>query len=127
MRFGSSARQIFVRLLCAFSVALVAFGHAPLSLPRAGTLALASYTLPDGSQPVICITDTAGKGDHKLAHGNGCEACRVSSSFLVPAPDCVASIGRIGIPAVLPLPATPRTVRAAYPPSAPPQAPPLPA
>jgi hypothetical protein len=127
MRFGLPARQILVRLVCAFSVALLAFGHEPLSLPRAGMLALAAHALPDGTQPVICITDAAGKGDHKQAHGNGCDACRISSSFFLPAPDCVASVERVDTPAVLPLPSAPRVVRAAYPPSAPPQAPPLPA
>jgi hypothetical protein len=127
MRFGLSARQIFVRLLCAFSVALVAFGHAPLSLPRTGTLALAAYALPDGSQPVICMTDAAGKGNHKQAHRNGCDACRISSSFFLPAPDCVASVERVEAPVVPTLPSALRIVRAAYPPSAPPQAPPLPA
>jgi hypothetical protein len=125
MRFGLSARQIFVRLACALSLALVAFSHEPLVLPRADTLAIAAHAFPDGSLPVICTTDTAGKGDHTQAHRNGCDACRISSSFFLPAPDCVASIERIGIPAVLPLPSAPPVIRAAYPPSAPPQAPPL--
>jgi hypothetical protein len=124
MRFSLPTRQIFVRLLCVFSLALVAFGHEPLVLPRSDTLA-AAHAFPDGSQPVLCITDTAGNSDHKQAHRNGCDACRISSSFLLPAPDCVASVERIGMPVVLPLPSAPPVIRAAYPPSAPPQAPPL--
>jgi len=125
MRFGLPARQIFVRLACVLSLALVAFGHEPLVLPRADTLAIAAHAFPDGTLPVICTTDTAGKGDHTKAHRNGCDACRISSSFFVPAPDCVASVERIGMPTVLPLPSAPPVIRAAYPPSAPPQAPPL--
>jgi hypothetical protein len=125
MRFGLPALQIFVRLACVLSLALVAFGHDPLVLPRTDTLAIAAHAFPDGSLPVICTTDTAGKGDHTQAHRNGCDACRISSSFFLPAPDCVASIERVGMPAVLPLPSAPPVIRAAYPPSAPPQAPPL--
>jgi hypothetical protein len=125
MRFGLPARQVFVRLACVLSLALVAFGHDPLVLPRTDTLAIAAHAFPDGSLPVICTTDTAGKGDHTQAHRNGCDACRISSSFFLPAPDCVASIERVGMPAVLPLPSAPPVIRAAYPPSAPPQAPPL--
>jgi len=125
MRFGLPARQVFVRLACVLSLALVAFGHDPLVLPRTDTLAIAAHAFPDGSLPVICTTDTAGKGDHTQAHRNGCDACRISSSFFLPAPDCVASIERVGMPAVLPLPSAPPVIRAAYPPSAPPQAPQL--
>jgi hypothetical protein len=127
MRFGLPARQIFVRLACVLSLALVAFGHEPLVLPRTDTLAIAAHAFPDGSLPAICATDTAGKSDHKQVHRNGCDACRISSSFLFPAPDCVASVERIGVPALLPLPSPPLIARIAYPPSAPPQAPPLPA
>lgn len=125
MRFGLPALQVFVRLACVLSLALVAFGHDPLVLPRTDTLAIAAHAFPDGSLPVICTTDTAGKGDHSQAHRNGCDACRISSSFFLPAPDCVASVERIGMPVVLPLPSAPPVIRAAYPPSAPPQAPPL--
>jgi hypothetical protein len=125
MRFGLPARQILVRLVCALSLALVAFGHQPLSLPRAGTLAVAAHAFPDGSQPVICLTDTAGKGDPQQAHRHGCDACRISSAFFIPAPDCLAVAERMDASAVPPLPAMPPIIRAAYPPSAPPQAPPL--
>jgi len=125
MRFGLPARQVFVRLACVLSLALVAFGHDPLVLPRTDTLAIAAHAFPDGSLPVICTHDTAGKGDHTQAHRNGCDACRISSSFFLPAPDRVASIELVGMPAVLPLPSAPPVIRAAYPPSAPPQAPPL--
>ena len=125
MRFGLPAKQIFVRLACALSLALLAFGHQPLFLPRAGTLAVAAHAFPDGSQPVICLTDAAGKGDQKQAHRHDCDACRVSSAFFMPAPECLAEAGRIVAPAALPLPSAPPVIRAAYPPSAPPQAPPL--
>ena len=83
MRFGLPARQVFVRLACVLSLALVAFGHDPLVLPRTDTLAIAAHAFPDGSLPVICTTDTAGKGDHTQAHRNGCDACRISSSFFL--------------------------------------------
>jgi hypothetical protein len=125
MRFGLPARQIFVRLACALALALAAFGHQPLSLPRTGTLAVTAHAFPDGSQPVICLTDAAGKGDRQQAHRHDCDACRVSSAFFAPAPECLVETGPIVASAALPLPSAPPLIRAAYPPSAPPQAPPL--
>jgi hypothetical protein len=126
MRFGLPISRIFLRLLCVLSLALVAFGHQPPALPRTGTLALSAHAFPDGSQPVLCVTDTAGKGGHSQAHGNGCDACRISSAFHLQAPECVALPERIGVASAFPLPSPPVIARAAYPPSAPPRAPPIP-
>lgn len=125
MRFGLPARQILVRLVCALSLALLAFGHQPLALPRTGTLAVAAHAFPDGSRPVICLTDAAGKGDRQQAHRHGCDACRISSAFFLPLPDCAVPAVHVAAESPLPLPSAPRVVRATYPPSAPPQAPPL--
>lgn len=127
MRFGLPARQIFVHLFCVLSLALVAFGHQPPVLPRAGTLAVAAHAFPDGSQPFICLTYTAGKGNRPLAHRHGCDACRISSTFYLQVVDCpvLAIFSATASPA--PLPSPPLIARIAYPPSAPPQAPPLPA
>lgn len=125
MRFGLPARQILVRLACALSLALLAFGHQPPMLPRVGTLAIAAHAFPDGSQPVICLTDTAGKGDRSQASGHGCDACRISSSFFLHLPDCPVPAMYGKAESLPPLPASPLVARAAYPPSAPPQAPPL--
>ncbi len=127
MRLRLSARHIFIRVLCALSLALLAFGHQPLQLPRTNTLAIAAHAFPDGTVPVICLTDAAGKGDQKQAHRNDCDSCRVSSSFFLAAPECPTSADSIAAEIRPQLPAPPLLARAAYPPSAPPQAPPLPA
>src|SRR5690606_33493839 len=120
-------RQIFVRLACALSLALVAFGHAPLAMQRTDALAAAAHAFPDGSLPFICTTDTAGKSGDKQAHRKGCDACRISSAFFFQAPDCLPSVEPRIIPAVLSRLTAPPVARMAYPPSAPPRAPPLPA
>jgi hypothetical protein len=125
MHSGLPARQIFMRLLCALSLALLAFGHTPLQLPRAGTLAAQAF--PDGSRPVICLTDSAGKSDRKQGHHHDCDACRVSASFLFQPAECARSPTPAGVRNPAPLPSPPLVERAVYPPAAPPQAPPLPA
>ncbi|PRD43402.1 hypothetical protein C5748_11975 [Phyllobacterium phragmitis] len=123
-----------VRIFCALALVLLAFEHKPVDLGPAnlgygGQVDLAAYTLPDGTVPVICQPAGGDAGDHHHRddhfYGNGCEACRISAAFTCPLPPKTAgpvlSPGEI----IAIAPVSPVIWRDAYPPSAPPQAPPL--
>ncbi|MBV2142231.1 hypothetical protein KUG47_01815 [Falsochrobactrum sp. TDYN1] len=118
-----------IRILSVFALVLVAFAHKPIELTPADDFQLAQYMLPDGSYPVLCVTDqSTGSHDHgqkQHLHDNRCEACRISSTFLCPLP--ASSTGAapdiaMAESIVPPLPVLRRNI---YPPSAPPHAPPL--
>lgn len=122
-----------LRLLCVVSLLLVAFAHKPITLGPIvsdidGPYSIA-YLLPDGTFPVICITDVADPQKNHLPvhqlHVSDCDACRISSAFICPAP--LPSNGAAFQVATVAIaePSTPAISRVAYPPSAPPQAPPL--
>ncbi|MBK3745940.1 hypothetical protein G3A39_43110 [Paraburkholderia aspalathi] len=85
--------------------------------------------LPDGTIPIICVTDPSdpGKGQHPLRHifGASCDACRISSAIICPAPLAVSDAFLQIETAFNFIPAAPILYRVAYPPAAPPQAPPL--
>jgi len=114
-----------VRLLGALSLVFVAFAHQPLDVSGPGIPDASAYALPDGSIPVICVTLPAEKGDAQVAHGLPCGACLIAGSILIPTP------AEIPGPSVEPgqivayATAGPLIVRSAFPPSAPPQAPPF--
>jgi len=77
-----------VRMLCALSLLLVAFAHKPLALNDAArvisSVDLASYVLPDGTLPDLCLTGE--ENDPRHAAANHCEACRIVSSVDLPSP-----------------------------------------
>lgn len=77
-----------VRMLCALSLLLVAFAHKPLALNDAASsyanVELASFILPDGTLPDLCLTGEENDGRHHAA--NHCEACRIVSSVDLPSP-----------------------------------------
>lgn len=112
-----------VRLLSALALILVAFAHAPLNLrvvPDA-----AAYAFPDGSIPVICVTLPGDDGSPGVDHGSPCDACLISGSIVVPVPtDLAGPIVKSSV-AVTYFAAAPSVRRAAWPPAAPPQAPPI--
>jgi hypothetical protein len=114
-----------VRLLSALSLVLVAFAHQPLDLRGPSIPDASAYAFPDGSIPVICVTLPGQKGDAQVTHGLPCGACLIAGSILVPTP------AEISGPSVAPscsaalAPAEPVIARSAFPPSAPPQAPPF--
>jgi hypothetical protein len=83
--------QWAIRVLCTLALLFVGFGHQPIALAVATDtpLEIASYALPDGSLPVLCVTasDDGQKSDGKHAHPQqGCDACRISASTLLPSP-----------------------------------------
>ena len=56
---GISSGSGLVRMLCALSLLLVAFAHRPLALetvPSLSSADVASFMLPDGTLPDLCLT-----------------------------------------------------------------------
>lgn len=88
-------KQIFgimqwpMRILCAVALLSVGFAHRPAvsSAAELTLVELAQYSLPDGSLPILCVTEKTpdGKG-HSKAYMPGCEACRISAAVLLPTP-----------------------------------------
>lgn len=119
-----------IRLLSVLALMLVGFAHKPVNPGAPDAYVLAQLQLPDGSYPVLCIGDHAASLDGHQGHGKhanntACEACRISSAFLCPAPAAsTGSAPHIAIAHAM-LSPQPLLKRNAYPPSAPPQAPPL--
>ncbi|EJC79421.1 hypothetical protein Rleg4DRAFT_1014 [Rhizobium leguminosarum bv. trifolii WSM2297] len=86
MRRTGLKATLFLRMLCALSFALLGFAHqAPQAVASEGYHA-AAYMLPDGTFASLCVTvkDAEGK---TVAFKPNCEACRLSASVVLPAPD----------------------------------------
>ncbi|MBY5863319.1 hypothetical protein [Rhizobium leguminosarum] len=86
MRQTGLKATLFLRMLCALSLALLGFAHqAPQAVASEGYDA-AAYVLPDGTFASLCITvkDADGK---TFAFKSNCEACRLSASVILPTPD----------------------------------------
>ncbi|MFD1198262.1 hypothetical protein ACFQ3K_08035 [Brucella gallinifaecis] len=117
-------------MLSVLALMLVAFGHKPVTLASPEQILLAQYVLPDGSYPVLCITDHAVDDDghdrtQHLHNSTVCDACRISSAFLCPLPAASTGVAPHNTVAYVVEPSEPVFWRDIYPPSAPPQAPPL--
>lgn len=97
MRAKLMTWKMAVHALCMLALFAVGFAHkvptasaSPLSASE-----IAAYTLPDGTFPVLCISDQAVLDhghDHKHKADNGCEACRISASILLPLPADTAGL-----------------------------------
>ena len=118
--------RLMVRMLCAVALVLLAFAHKPAAIASEDPIDLAAYTLPDGTVPVLCLPGSGDQDNHKDAfHGNDCEACRLSASFILSVPP-VASGAKVEPAKSLAIEREAvRMARSLFPPSAPPQAPPL--
>lgn len=123
---------VFLRIICAAALILLSFAHQPVFTSQAVTIAddFSSYRLPDGTVPVICATSPykLGDKDGNQPHynfNNSCEACRISSSFLCPEPSVSSGPKLVPVLAYSPIQSLPQFRRNVFPPSAPPQAPPL--
>ena len=117
--------NVAARALVALALVLVAFAHKPLGL--SGHADAWAYSLPDGSQPVICtsVPDDGGSGGSKeTLHTTGCDTCRICSSVLLPVPESLGAPAPIASAALAVPRVAPVLERAAWPPSAPPHAPP---
>lgn len=77
-----------VRILCALALLFVGFGHQPAGMAENTPFNVAAYALPDGTLPVLCVSesDDSQKDSGKHIHAQGCEACRISASVLLPSP-----------------------------------------
>ncbi len=76
------------RIFCAVALLALGFGHR---LPAAGfevhaPLDAALHALPDGSLPVLCLNAGQDGGSGHDGFSGGCAFCRLSASFLLPAP-----------------------------------------
>ncbi len=89
MAATTNGRAKFVRILCAIALLCLGFAHKPPTVDGS-TISIAEleqYAFPDGTLPVLCLSDMDGKTNHSgKKAGNGCEACRLSASILLPAP-----------------------------------------
>jgi hypothetical protein len=117
-----------VRILCALALVFIGFGHQvpALAADELSPAELAQYVLPDGTLPTLCVTvtDESGKEHGKIAHLQGCEACSLSASVLLPTPSDAVGV-RMGFLARVELP--PRAeafYRQLFPPNTGPRAPP---
>lgn len=83
-------KTAWLRILCAIVLICVGFAHQPVFTAASTDFQeFSQYVLPDGSIPVICISDWEG-GDNshpdvKYPERN-CEACRLSAGAILPAP-----------------------------------------
>ena len=85
--------RIMLRTLCALALMLVGFSHQVPAYARSTLpVDIASFALPDGSLPDLCLPgdDDAHKG--KAVFDTGCEACRIASAILLPAPSDTVGI-----------------------------------
>jgi hypothetical protein len=126
MKAKASDMAKMLHILCALALLCLSFAHTSPAVERPIPASeIAAYTLPDGTIPILCLP---GQGDgekhHTHSFGNGCEACRIASSVLLPTPADV--IGQtIAVAADKPLPPLRKTAFAQLlRPNASPRAPP---
>jgi hypothetical protein len=117
--------RLAVRLIGALALVFVAFAHR-VPLPAASTLPdVQAYAFPDGSLPIICITGPAGEAPQQARHALPCDACLVAAAFLLQQPADLALPAFRSFEPILPVPTASDLPRSAWPPAAPPTAPPL--
>lgn len=114
--------NVAARALVALALVLIAFAHKPLGM--SGLADAATYWLPDGSPQVICTTVEDGGATGGTLHATVCDACLICGAILLPVPEAVGAPAPIASAALAVPRAAPVLQRAAWPPSAPPHAPP---
>ncbi|HEY0120350.1 MAG TPA: hypothetical protein VGC14_01095 [Rhizobium sp.] len=125
----SGTTRWLLRILCAFALLSVGFAHQPAvsSADELTPAALAQYRLPDGTLPVICVSEKTADGkEHSKAHVPNCEACRISSATLLPLPPTDFREHLAFASQEIPAPKTEAFRRQLYPPNTGPRAPPIP-
>ena len=129
MRRGVNGRigrwNAALRILCAVALLSVGFAHKAVVLPAPAAADLSAFALPDGSLPLICLGADPSSDDGKSSvAGNGCDACRIAASVLLPQrsglPQAVGCYETIAFR----LPPAQTVRRQAFPPNAAPRAPP---
>lgn len=129
MRAKLMTWRMAVHALCMLALFAVGFAHKIPSVSASPLTPseIASYTLPDGTLPVLCISDQALSDhdqDHKHKADSGCEACRISASILLPLPaDTVGLLAKLDRKVTFPRLNEPLVARL-FPPNSAPRAPP---
>lgn len=79
---------IWLRILCAVALVCIGFAHRiPMANAAPSAQELAAYSLPDGSLPVLCITqDDSSSGKQSTISDKSCDACRLNASTDLPTP-----------------------------------------
>lgn len=122
---GVAFEQWVMRLVCAMALLFVGFAHQVPAIEKAGIrIDVAQYVLPDGTLPIFCITDNRdGSHKHRMLM-EGCQACHINASILVPAPADLAGYA-VNFARFVSLPVKPVGVfRPLFPPNTGPRAPP---
>lgn len=82
---------VCLRILCAVALLSVGFAHRPALATQPSAFELAQYVLPDGTIADLCLNDVVdGKVKHVMP--TKCEACRIGSAILMPAPADLAGV-----------------------------------
>lgn len=85
-RFRHSRANFWVVALYALAVATLGLAHKPVGFSKqAHAVDIAAYAAPDGTLPVICLTDT-GQQSPQAAGAGHCDACALSSAPGLAAP-----------------------------------------
>lgn len=127
MKRSGKQAGVLTRIVCAIALLFVGLSHKPpaISASALTPAELAAYTLPDGTVPVLCLPSEDGASKKHSHDGTGCEACRLASAILLPAPPTIDSAIVLS-PADRVVPVRYEAFyRQLFPPNASPRAPPL--
>ncbi|WP_049735098.1 hypothetical protein [Rhizobium ecuadorense] len=89
MRRTGLKATLFLRMLCALSLALLGLAHQPPQAVAAAGYDASAYVLPDGTFASLCVTVKDADGKSVVFKPN-CEACRLSASIVLSTPDAGA-------------------------------------
>jgi len=114
--------KAMIRILCVIALVFVGFSHKLIAPSPSAPVDIASYALPDGTLPFLCIGGQSSDSDANAALFASCEFCRISTAVVLPdnivVPQQVSFVTTI-LPATparvdsrKPAPATPATPRA---------------
>ena len=96
MTIRPTSAETFLRIICAALMLSLGFAHKPINAAPMTAVQDEAYRLPDGTFAEICfghaggVTSVGGHGlpgHPDIAASLFCEACLLSSSILIPAPD----------------------------------------
>lgn len=73
-----------VRILCVIALMLVGVSHKLAAFGPAPNADLASYALPDGTLPVLCLSGQVSDPDNSADLLETCEFCRIAAAVILP-------------------------------------------
>lgn len=114
---------IAVRITCVLALVMVGFGHKPV-VAAPLQVQFSAYILPDGTLPTLCVTDNGDQQPKGTMKDHGCDACRLAAMILTPAQPDIEGQAIAFSTVVRVFERQHRLVRAIYPPSSGPRAPP---